>query len=381
MKILHFTTTVGGGGAETMLCNIVEQMAANGVESVVVSTTSSIGDNSLKERLERCSRFYDLEAGSLLSLRMMARFRKILLAEQPDIVQTWMHTSGVVAGGVSFLTGFRKIVWGVHSKELFIDPSSSSLKAFLLKAALAFGSKFLPRKIISCSQVGITIHQQELSYPEQKMVWVANGIDTDRFRPNEGARAKWRQQLNIPADSLVVGMVTRMAPIKDVPTFLRAITIAQSAGSQSHFVICGEGLDHADTEIRECVDQLPDASRLHWIPFQHQIEDVYPLFDWLTLTSLSEACPMVLIEAMSCGVPCISTDVGDAKLIIDRSGYTFPPQAPKELAEIWKEIESAPRESHQFRSELSRNLTISRFRLEDCVSNYRKIYQDLLPAA
>ncbi|MEM7313619.1 MAG: hypothetical protein AAF497_10760 [Planctomycetota bacterium] len=47
LKVLHFTTTVGGGGAEQMLCNVVEAMNRKGIQSVVVSTTSSDGDNSL----------------------------------------------------------------------------------------------------------------------------------------------------------------------------------------------------------------------------------------------------------------------------------------------------------------------------------------------
>tara|TARA_R110002096_G_scaffold371455_15_gene564923 strand:+ start:8418 stop:9560 length:1143 start_codon:yes stop_codon:yes gene_type:complete len=380
MKVLHFTTTVGGGGAETMLCNVTEQLSSLGAENVVVSTTSSIGDNSLKDRIEETSVFYDLEVTSLLSGKFCRRFLAILKKEKPDIVQTWMHTSGAVAGALAVLTGIRHVVWGVHSKELLVSPSMSKLKQGALKTALRLSSKLVPEKIISCSMEGIAIHNRDLGYPNDKMLWIGNGIDTNRFTPDHSARDFWRNELSISEDEKVFGMVTRMNPVKDVPTFLRAIREFQTNGGNAHFVICGEGLDQAYPEIHECAADLPDATKLHWIDFQEKIESVYPLFDWLTLTSISEASPMALIEAMACGVPCISTDVGDARFIVDEAGFVIPPSSPTILAETWQNAIAVSELQYAGLSANARQLSEDRFKLQDCASRYFQVYSDLLAA-
>lgn len=363
-----------------MLCNVTEQLSSLGAENVVVSTTSSIGDNSLKDRIEETSVFYDLEVSSLLSKRFLERFAKILRDEKPDIVQTWMHTSGAVAGALALFSGIKHVVWGVHSKELLIPPSMSQFKRNTLKTALRITSNLIPEKIISCSMEGIDIHERDLGYPKNKMLWIGNGIDTNRFAPNSTARASWRKKLSLSENDTVFGMVTRMDPVKDVPTFLRGIREFQLSGGEAHFVICGEGLDQAYPEIVDCASQLPDASKLHWIEFQEQIETVYPLFDWLTLTSISEASPMALIEAMACGVPCISTDVGDAKFIVDEAGFIIPPRSPKMLSDAWNTAIALSADQYSRMSSEARRLSESRFMLKDCASKYHQVYSDLLAA-
>ncbi|MEM7013603.1 MAG: glycosyltransferase, partial [Verrucomicrobiota bacterium] len=366
--------------AEQMLCNVVEAMNRKGIQSVVVSTTSSDGDNSLRGRIEEVAPFYDLEADSLLSPRMARGFLRILKEEKPDVVQTWMHNSGVVAGALARIAGVKNVVWGVHSKDIFFGERHSSLRRFTSRKVLGMASRSVPKRIISCSQIAMREHEQHVGYPSDKMVWIGNGIDTNRFQPNHEIRKAARKKFGIPQDAPVVGTVTRMNPVKDVPTFLRAAAELQRRLPDAHIVLSGEDLNDADDPIRAASAELPDSSRMHWIGYHHEVEKVYPMFDVMALTSTTEAFPMVLIEAMACGVPCVSTDVGDAGVIIGELGKITEIGAVEEICSAWEEILGLDEDAYQILSARARGFSVDRFGLDHCASRYQEIYEQLLVA-
>ena len=372
LKVLHFITTVGGGGAETMLCNAVEEMTRNGVENIVVSTTSSSDEFSLRPRIERSARFFDLQVNSLLAPAMWRQFWVILREERPDVVQTWMHTSGLVAGALARLAGVRNVVWGVHSRDLLEQFGRSDAKVRVLRKILGIAARIIPRRIISCSQDGLENHVRRLWYPRRKMLCIGNGIDVERFRPNPAARAKMREKLGIPADAPVFGIVARPNPVKDVPTFLRAAALAQNRHPDAHFAVAGLVAGEIEPQI-----EVPDLRRLHWLGYQPEMAEIYPIFDVLTLTSLSEAYPMVLIEAMACGVPCVTTDVGDARVMVGETGRIFPMRDPEALVEVWGElVRLTGGELEELRTR-ARTRAVADFSVKTCVGRYEALYREL----
>lgn len=378
MKILHFTTTMGGGGAETMLCNVVENMLTSGVDSVVVSTTNSEGDNSLVERISTSANFYNLGVNSLASVAMVRRFWNVLVTEKPDVVQTWMHSSGIVAGTIARICGVKNVVWGIHSRDLLVEEGTPKWREFTMRSLLSSFSKFVPRRIVSCSQVGLETHRDHLGYPNKKLIWIGNGIDTSRFKPDQAERKRWRNQLGIPKDAKVLGFVGRMDPIKDLETFLKAAKQLQTERPDAHIVICGIDEHEIYESVKRSAESLPDHSRVHWLGFQPGVESIYPAFDVIALTSLSEAYPMTLIEAMACGVPCVSTDVGDAKLILGDHGKVVPTRKPSAVLGAVQELLSLSEEDSQTLRENCRESSIARFGLSECAEQYRKLYEELI---
>ncbi len=373
LKVLHFITTVGGGGAETMLCNAIEEMRRSGVENIVVSTTSSSDEFSLRPRIERSARFFDLQVHSLLAPAMWRQFWAILREQRPDVVQTWMHTSGLIAGGLARLAGVKNVVWGVHSRDLLEQFGRSGVKVRVLRKILGIAARVIPRRIISCSQDGLDNHVRRLWYPRGKMVCIGNGIDVERFRPNPAARAKWREKLEIPADAPVFGIVARPNPIKNVPTFLRAAALAQNRHPEAHFAVAGLVAGEIEPPV-----EVPDPRRLHWLGYQPEMSEIYPVFDVLTLTSLSEAYPMVLIEAMASGVPCATTDVGDAQAMVGETGRIFPRRDPDALAGVWSEfLRLGEGEWNELRAGV-RNRAVADFSVQTCVGRYEALYRELV---
>ena len=101
---------------------------------------------------------------------------------------------------------------------------------------------------------------------------------------------------------------------------------------------------------------------------------VYPIFDVLCLSSIVEGFPNVIGEAMACQVPCISTDVGDAKQIIGVTGLVVDVQSPVAFATAMKHLFSLSPSERYSMGIAARNRVKTYFSLETSMQSYSRIY-------
>jgi glycosyltransferase involved in cell wall biosynthesis len=376
MKILHFTTHLSGGGAEMMLCNLVEHLRSTGVEQVVVCLSNRQPDSTAERIRQAATRVYDLASGSFVKFATLRSLYRIIRQEKPDVMQTWMHKPDLIGGLVARLAGCRRVVWGIHSMDVSTSPGEAGWKNTLFRKLLGFASKFVPAKIISCSEAARRRHQ-EFGFAPQKFAFIPNGVDMNRFRHNAEARSALRQELSIPQDAPLIAFVGRFAEVKDLPTFIRAAALLQVVRPEAHFLCCGNA-EGDQSPIESALARLPDRQRFHCHPFRRDVEKIYAAADILSLTSLSEAFPMVLIEAMACGTPCVSTRVGDAEAILGGTGFAVPVGDSSAVAAAWDAL------LKQCSPELSaevRRLSVERFGIRVCTESYANLYRSLLSDA
>lgn len=139
---------------------------------------------------------------------------------------------------------------------------------------------------------------------------IPNGIDLDRFAPLRARRPK-----EIP---LVLGLIGRVVPIKDIKTFIRSMRGVCNRLPDAEGWVIGP-TDEDPTYARECEDLVSSLSltgRVKFLGFQ-KVEDILPKLGLLVLTSISEAQPLVLLEGFASGVPAIATNVGSCREIIE----------------------------------------------------------------
>lgn len=138
--------------------------------------------------------------------------------------------------------------------------------------------------------------------PERTRV-IPNGIDVSRFRP-------LRREKGTPIPP-VVGLVGRLTPIKDIKTFIRAMHSVCTAEPDVVGLVVGP--DEEDpayaAECRDLVRQLGLQERIEFRDFQ-PIDETLRELGVLVLSSISEAQPLVVLEAMAAGLPVVCTDVG-----------------------------------------------------------------------
>lgn len=151
---------------------------------------------------------------------------------------------------------------------------------------------------------------------------IADGARPERTRviPNGISLAPFQEALTQrpPQMPLVVGFIGRVVPIKDLKTFLRAMRMICSVVPEAEGWIIGpteEDEDYA-AECRGLVASLDLSERVKFLGFQ-KVPEIMPKIGIMALTSISEAQPLVILEAYAAGVPCVATDVGSCREMIE----------------------------------------------------------------
>jgi glycosyltransferase involved in cell wall biosynthesis len=375
--VLHFTYSIGGGGAEAMLMNLAESLDPAQFRSVVVAINAKPWKHQLKRLHEAGVDVHDLESTSYLNPRTLARLHAVLRAERPDIVQTWTHHADLVGGWAAWLAGVRHIAWSIHCREIHRNPGDSDNKMEFFRRALAYSSRFIPKRIISCSATAIEDHAA-IGYPRERMRWIPNGINAERFVPDTDAGLDTRAELKLPPNAPVIGYVGRFHEMKDLATFLRAAAILQTRVPEAHFVFCG-GVEVELGEVeRELLAQLPQRQQVRFDSFRADPWRLYPALSVFSLSSRTEACPMTIMEAMSCGVPCVTTDVGDCARLLEGVGRVVPMHDAAALAAAWEQTLQLDAPARAEIARQSRQRVLEKFTIANAAQQYAETYAQLL---
>lgn len=375
--VLHFIHGIGGGGAESMMVNLAATLDPARFRSVVVAVSARPWPHQIARLHEAGATLHDLECTGFLRRETLARLRNVLRLERPAIVQTWMHHADLVGGWAARLSGVRNVVWGIHCREIHRNPGDGDRKTALFRRLLSASSRFIPKRILSCSAAALEDHAA-LGYPRSKMRWIPNGIDAERFKPDMDAALDTRAELNLPPNAPVIGYVGRFHEMKDLATFLRAATMLQARVPEAHFVFCG-GVEVAmSPEERSLLAELPRRDQVRFESFRADPWRLYPALNVFSLSSRTEACPMTVIEAMACGVPCVTSDAGDCARLTEGLGRTVPLRDPAALAHAWEEtLRAAPEVRHDI-AQRSRERVLERFTIAQAAKQYAESYTGLL---
>jgi glycosyltransferase involved in cell wall biosynthesis len=373
--LLHFIASIDGGGAESLLRSLVERMDRRRWRVVVVAVDGRPWPEAAEFLQSHCDAYHDLESSAYLQKPTLSKLKKLLQTEKPTVVQTWMHHADLVGGIMARLSGVPKIIWSLHCREIHRSPGASDLKVALLRTVLGITSRFLPATIVSCSQAAIDDHRK-LGYPISTMKWIPNGVDPERFVHSLKARQRLREELGIPERAAVIGFVGRFHEMKDLPTLFTAIRWMQQKVPDTHFVLCGGTAADLDEATHHQWREIPTIECVHFIPFRPDPESLYPAMDVFTLTSRTEACPMTILESMSCGVPCVTSDVGDCGRLLGDTGSLVPVGDSKGFQRAWSALLAAPAEEKADLQQRVRSRVIEHFTIDQAAASYDQLYQE-----
>ncbi|AKJ68083.1 hypothetical protein PATSB16_20030 [Pandoraea thiooxydans] len=157
---------------------------------------------------------------------------------------------------------------------------------------------------------GNRLRQLEDGAPPDKTRSIPNGIAVAQFAPLRAQRPT-----NVPP---VVALIGRVVPIKDIKTFIRAMFIVKRQLPAAQGWIVGpesEDPDYAQ-ECRDLIDSLGMQASVQMMGFR-QIRELLPDVGLVALSSISEALPLVVLEAFAAGVPVVTTDVGSCRQLVE----------------------------------------------------------------
>lgn len=288
---------------------------------------------------------------------------------------------------------------GIYTKERKIDLLSSSLflhkklemfkqsdednyiKMMWVKFFEGIGRMSYSRAELILSLFGVAKETQVTfgANPDKCHV-IPNGVDVHKL----GATLPHRPA-GIPK---VITLIGRVVSIKDIKTFIRAIRITANAIPDIEAWIVGpddEEMEYA-SECRELITILELGNNIKFLGFQN-IVDILPKSGLLTLTSISEGMPLVILEGFAAGLPCVSTDVGSCKELIyggenpedqalGQAGRVCQIANPTELAEGYIELLSD--EQTWYKAQKTAIERVNRFYTQELfLENYQRIYEEI----
>lgn len=326
-RILHVITGLGNGGAEAVLYRLCLSDKQNSHTVISLMDSGYYGPKLLAANVEVHS--LDMPRGRV-TVRGLNRLWNLIRAANPDVVQTWMYHADLLGGLAARLAGVQSVVWGIHHTVL--EPGKSKNGTIMIARLLARLSHFVPKQITACAEKSVSVHVA-LGYKAEKMVVVPNGYDLKNFMHNEQQRATLRTSWGVEESLPLLGMVSRYDPQKDHANLINALAELKKSGQRFRCVLVGSGMVAENVELTGRIAQADLQSEVMLLGLRNDIPAVMSALDLHVLSSSAEAFPNVLAEAMACGTPCVTTDVGDAALIVGDTGWVTPPSNTAALAE------------------------------------------------
>ncbi len=331
LSVAHLIADLGNGGAERSLYNLLSLQRGRGFRPIVVSMTNILAPYADRIRGLGVS-VHSLNARRHFpDPRAVRRFVGILECEKVDLIHSWMFHANLLA--VMVRPWFSApLIWNIRQP---IQP----LKNYKLRTALVVACcnamRRFPEMIVTNSPETYRRLSHAMSNPE-KCCFIANGVDTALFRPDKEARSTIRKELGIESGAILVGMIARYHPSKDHAGFLAAARLVAARSPEVELALAGKSIEHSNRELSVMIGDL--SAKVHLLGERDDVHRILPAMDIVALSSQSEGFPNILLEALSCGVPCVSTDAGAAREIVADAGRVTPPGRPEELADAIEEL-------------------------------------------
>jgi len=276
--------------------------------------------------------------------------------------------------GVVFSRG-RRLVWNIRCSDMDLTQYGSVYK-YTVKAGAVFSK--IPEALIANSCAGKAFHEG-LGYSSRRWEIIPNGFDTDLFKPDAHARIRIRQELGIPDDAPVIGLIARFDPMKDHTTFFHAAHMLLKTHTDTHFILAGRGITKENSAFSRNMREIQEQDHIHLLGEQSDIHRIISALDISSLSSSwGEGLPTTIGEAMAAGVPCVVTDVGDSRILVGDAGHVVPKNSPELLARAWKELIDAGPDHIRLLGGRARKRIEQHYSLDSTVRHYEKLYTDLI---
>lgn len=198
---------------------------------------------------------------------------------------------------------------------------------------------------------------------------VHNFVDTQRFAPR--SEDAWHRREN---QERVLLHASNFRPVKRVADVVRAFSRVQRR-LPARLLLVGDGPDRE--HALAVANDLGCGHRVEHLGMREDLDEILPGADLFLSASETESFGLSILEAMSCGVPCVSTDVGGVAEVVGQTGLLVPLASPGAMADAAVDLLTNP-EAYDRLSISTRQRAIDLFSTDLAVCRYEDIYRRLI---
>ena len=373
MTILHIIVGLDVGGAESMLKRLIESDSAAIPSTVVVSLTSMgvIGEVLRVEGVK----VHALGMSSALNFPMtLWRLVRLIRQYRPRIVQTWMYHADLLGGMAARLAGSCAVVWGIRSTTIPQGPLSVT---YWLVRLCAICSHLIPHRIICCAKSAKEAHIK-LGYAAHKMTVIPNGYDFSVFDRHSNSRAKARMELGFDVGEIVIGAVGRFDPLKDFHNLVIAASSLVAKRGNIKFLMIGRNIEWTNPTLRGWIEDVGLVKNFQLVGEQSDVPYFLSAMDIFCLSSVNEAFPNVVVEAMAMGLPCVVTRAGDAAEILGDDDFVVPVKDSVSLSDALLRMCDLDQEALRRLGERGARKVRAEYGIENIRQQYEEVYAEAI---
>lgn len=373
LLLLTDTSILSPGGSERFLRNLAARLPLERYQITVVQLTQSTqawNDTSLPDNIQhvRMRSLPTAAAYGPRGLRALHHLRGLVQRERFDIVQSQHEKSDLF----NALLPRRDGTVHISNRRDMGFNKSSRLRLLFRHLNYRFDCVVAPAQPILSGLA------REESLAARRMLWIPNGVDSGRFRPQPTqARLESRRALGLADAEVAFGCVASLSPVKCHDHLLQAFAQVHRQLPHTRLLLIGDG--PLRPQIEQQIAALGLDAAVSLLGNRADVEAVLPALDVAVLASSTEGMSNALLEAMACGLPIVATAVGGNLQLVQHevSGLLVPVGQPAALAGALLALTQAPDTRH--RMGMAARARIEReFSLDSMVRSFDRLYQRLL---
>jgi glycosyltransferase involved in cell wall biosynthesis len=317
---------------------------------------------------------------SLSFVAKIFQFRRILAEARPDIVQGWMyHANLMLSLAARALPESVPVLWNIRRGLDDIEDRKSLTKALIKISAVA--SRYSD-KIIYCTERSRQQHE-ELGFIRDRGIVINNGFLPERFYKSAERRDSWRSKFGLAEHHVAIGNVGRYDIAKGHIFLLEAFQKLLRVNPNCRLVLVGRGIAPTNQELKNAIHELGLSEQVVLFGECARVEEVYSAFDIYCSSSVAEGFPNVVAEAMLSELPCVVTDTGAARELVEGIGHVVPPRDSAALADALHraiELVASPALGGG-EGDAGRKRIIERYSLSKIMERYDQLYRSMVSSS
>lgn len=375
LRVLNILFDDRFGGPTSRIIQVARVLAEHGVETVLCLPARDGNAEDLArdagipvrriafERVPRIQNPWRVLRWIFFLPRDIGRFLKLFLQEKPDII----HVNGAffIAPAIAAKLAKVSLVW--HLNDTTVPKKVASVFGLLVRL---FSNKIVVAAKAVAIHYGVSQAPYEVIYAPVDTKLYGSGIYS--------AKDKKRNMFRIL-------LIANWRPVKGLEYYLKAAALVrESLGDKLEIAFAGSKL-LTQTDYCQYIESLIRKLKLNPYTrdygFVSSVVNLLADSDVLILSSITEACPMVVLEAMASGVPVVATDVGGVREMLlpdtdNPAGIVVPVKSPKAMATAILELLNNSKQATSM-GENGRRLAEECFSLEQCTQRHLDVYESL----
>ena len=377
MRVLFVINSLGTGGAERSLSEMLPALSARGIETAIVC----LGHR--EEGVEgSVTREYDVTflPASSLPARVLA-LRGLIKSTRPDVVHTTIFESDVAGRLAAFrlpCAVLTSLVNTSYEPERLADPNVRAWKLAVTRMVDGFTARHLTDHFHAITQAVADSAVRRLGVDPARITVVHRGRDRRRLgEPSRQRRDSMRSALGIDPDALVLLNVGRQDYQKGHLDLLRAFGMLAERHPEAVLVQAGRR-GHATAEMERLLAESAWADRVHLVGHRDDVPELLAAADVFVFPSHYEGLGGAVLEAMALGLPVVVSRAAALLEVIEDggNGLSAPVADPTALAEAISVLLGSATTREAF-GRRSRDLFDERFELGRSVSRMAALYESL----